>query len=190
MSVPDGSSLDLHSASGDAVAAGEYSSVEFASASGDLAVETADAVEAQTASGDIILGTVRTSTSAKSASGDVQIASLVGDARVESVSGDVSATVDGSCKIDAHSVSGDVVVDIRQGLVVTVSAKTLSGDLRSDIDLNGVDTSESASDGTVDLKVRTVSGDVRVRRASGANSNGLRPLLTKLLTRGIRSESA
>jgi DUF4097 and DUF4098 domain-containing protein YvlB len=178
--VPEGSSVDYHSASGDAAVNGTYDAINFASASGDLIVDQAKAVNANTASGDVVAAAITETTNVKLASGDVQIARLLGDCHLECVSGDVFAQIDGPASVDVHAVSGDVTFNIREGLVISVDAKSMTGDLRSDIDLSDDQKSDGETDGRVDVKISTVSGDVRIGRA-GNPSGGLHPLAQKIL---------
>jgi DUF4097 and DUF4098 domain-containing protein YvlB len=180
--VPEGSSLDCHSASGDVVAMGNYDAIEFASASGDLAVDQVNDVRVNSASGDVVATRIASSVKIKCSSGDVQIAQVAGDAHLVVVSGDVNAYVDGPGVLDVHAVSGDVTVGIREGLTVAVDAKSVSGDLRSDIELSDSGSLDDESDGRVDLKIVTVSGDVRIRRG-GALGDGVSPFVNRLLQR-------
>jgi hypothetical protein len=108
-------------------------------------------VSARTASGDLRLQAVGGSLRVKTASGDVFVGAIAGDASVVTVSGDVSVErVDAA--LNARAVSGDVTI----GTVVgECGVSTTSGDVELKAVISG------------DVRVQTVSGDVRVGIARG-----------------------
>jgi hypothetical protein len=180
---PHGSALATRSKSTDVTARGTLRSAEVATASGDVDLdEVSGDVNAKSASGDVSVRRVGGSLAANSASGDVVVGSVggrlkansvSGDVRVELASGDVEANsvsgdvalrevVQGS--VYANAVSGDVEVGVRRGSRVHVDASTLSGDTSSDLDFGG---EAAAGEGpVVELRIKTVSGDIAVVRAS------------------------
>ena len=108
-------------------------------------------VSARTASGDLRLQTVRGQLQVKSASGDVSVGEVGGDASVVTVSGDIGIErIDNA--LTARAVSGDVTIGTVAG---DVGVSTTSGD----IDVKAV------TDG--EIRVQTVSGDVRLAVARG-----------------------
>jgi len=108
-------------------------------------------VAARTASGDIRLQTVGGSLQIKTASGDVVVGALAEQGSIATVSGDVGIErVDAS--LTARAVSGDITVGSVAG---ELGISTTSGD----VDLKAV------LDG--DVRVQTVSGDVRIGIAQG-----------------------
>lgn len=108
-------------------------------------------VSARTASGDLRLQAVGGSLRVKTASGDVFVGAVAGDASVVTVSGDISVErVDTA--LNARAVSGDVTI----GTVVgECGVSTTSGDVELKAVISG------------DVRVQTVSGDVRVGIARG-----------------------
>ena len=62
------------------------------------------------------------------------------------------------------AVSGDVSVATRPGLALWIDAQSVSGTMRSDLEVGDYPATE-ASESPVELRVRTVSGDVRISRA-------------------------
>ena len=180
--VPHGSSLEFTTASADVRAHGRYGDVRGRTASGDVTVGDAATVRVETASGDLAIGDVAGDAALKSVSGDIRVATVGGTLDAGVVSGDVkvgsaargaSATaVSGDIELDSvtegdvaiKSVSGDVTVGVRQGSRVHVDVTTVSGDLRSDLPLD--DAAPGGDGPMVDIRGRTVSGDLRVRRAA------------------------
>jgi DUF4097 and DUF4098 domain-containing protein YvlB len=126
--------------------------LDLSGASTDLRVEgELGEVSARTASGDVRLRDVRGPLRAKTASGDVFVGTVAGEASVATVSGDVSVerieTV-----LSGRTVSGDVAIGAVGG---ELELATTSGD----VVVKAVEAG--------DVRVQTVSGDVRVGIARG-----------------------
>jgi DUF4097 and DUF4098 domain-containing protein YvlB len=188
VACPDGADLDVRTKSADVQARGRYGAVEMKTASGDLFVDEAQEVRTKTASGDVALDTVHGVSHVQSASGDLSVQRAGGDVTVQLVSGDVwirdagasvhANTVSGDQRLDAvmagaveaQSVSGDVLVGVRRGSRVFVDANTLSGSTNSELDLADAPVEETggeSEDGPmVELRIKTVSGDVSIVRAT------------------------
>ena len=108
-------------------------------------------VSARTASGDIRLQGVVGPLQVKTASGDVFVGVVAGEGAIATVSGDVGIErIDAA--LTARAVSGDITVG---SIAAELGISTTSGD----VDLKAV------LDG--DVRVQTVSGDVRVGVARG-----------------------
>ncbi|MGH9019822.1 MAG: DUF4097 family beta strand repeat-containing protein [Acidimicrobiales bacterium] len=181
VSLPEGSDVEIDTASGDSVIRGAVKAVSVHSASGDVVVDDADSVSARTASGDLMIGRTTTSLSVQSASGDVVVKQGARTTKIESASGDVRVAATGhttevstasgdvnvgaACtgKVSARSASGDVRISVAPGLNIDVDAHSVTGELTSTIDLSR-DGSDDAGE-VLDLRVGTVSGDVAVVRA-------------------------
>ena len=111
-------------------------------------------VSIRTASGDIRLDSVLNELEAKTASGDIEVATVASQAGLVSVSGDIDVgRADAS--LTARSVSGEVTIGQSCG---ALGISTTSGD----VDVKAV------SDG--DVRVQTVSGDVRIGIAKGTRT--------------------
>jgi DUF4097 and DUF4098 domain-containing protein YvlB len=183
--LPHGSSLDVSTASAPVEAAGRYGSVRASSASGGVHLEDVGGeLSAQTASGAVSVESVDGPTKIRTASGDVSVgaaaaalvvmtasgqvnAGTVHGAQLRSASGDQSVDNAISGSLELTAASGDITVGVARGTDVHVDATTVSGDLQSDIDLDGgPGESKPAEPNQVDLKIRTVSGDVRIRRGA------------------------
>ena len=129
----------------------EGTNIEFSGASADLsALGRYGKVSAKTASGDLRLGEAAAAV-VKTASGDVSIQSLSEESQLQTVSGDVEIE-----QLDAgltgRTVSGDVELG---GVRGAVTLGTTSGDV-------SIKTVESG-----EVRIQTVSGDVRVGVAPG-----------------------
>jgi hypothetical protein len=177
---PDGADLELTTQSADLDARGPLGEVAARSASGDLLAGDATALSFTTASGDLVAGAITGPLTAKSASGDVAIRSVTGTSTVSTVSGDVRLgetvalatvnTVSGDVELDAVAgaarvscVSGDVTVATRPGLALWIDVQSVSGSVTSDLDVGDA---PPGGESQLELRVRTVSGDVRITRAA------------------------
>ena len=180
---PEGADVELTTHSSDLEGRGPLGDLNVKSASGDVSLGDVRQLLFNTASGDVSAGTVEGTLTAKSASGDIDIRSVGGPSTVNTVSGDVRIgrteqtalvnSVSGDIDLEAvgaavriSAVSGDVNVAARPGLALWIDAQSVSGTMQSELevaDLPPVDAGESP----VELRVRTVSGDVRISR-SGA----------------------
>jgi hypothetical protein len=158
--------VDDATASGDVAVDRVEGAVSLKSASGDLRLEQAGGEASfNTASGDVAIGRAGASLRANLVSGDVRVRDAAGDVSVNGVSGDVELECVTKGSVRVQSVSGDVEVGIRRGSRVHVDASTLSGDTRSELDLED-DSAGSGEGPLVELRVKTVSGDVAVVRAA------------------------
>jgi Putative adhesin len=189
VSCPDGADLEARTKTADVLARGRYGAVELKTASGDVNVDEAQELRAKTASGDVALDTVHGPTNVQTASGDLAIQRAGGDVTAQIVSGDVwirdagasvhAHTVSGDQRLDAvmagaveaHTVSGDVLVGVRRGSRVYVDATTVSGSTTSELDLSEApEDNGGATEGEeapmVELRLKTVSGDVSIVRAA------------------------
>ena len=164
VTAPFGTRLDVHTASADVEARGRLGEVSVDSASGDVTLAAVEGrVDVNTASGDVQVDFAGGDVRVNSASGDVTIGEAEHDAKVRTASGDVEIRSAVCGKIDIQSASGDVEVGIRRGSKVFIDASSMSGDMSSDLDVTDA---PSESDGpNIDFRARTMSGDVKVRRA-------------------------
>jgi DUF4097 and DUF4098 domain-containing protein YvlB len=179
---PHGADLDLHTASAAVVARGRYGSAEVKTASGDVTVDdVAGSMNVRTASGDVDVARVGGQGRFQTVSGDVTVGEVGGDAVAQLVSGDLriddamasvaAKSVSGDQMLRAvergeigiTSVSGDILVGVRQGSKLFVDANSVSGSMNSELDL--ADAPPAGDGPMVELRAKTVSGDVRVVRA-------------------------
>jgi hypothetical protein len=182
--APHGAHIRSETASAQLRGRGRFGSLEAKSASGDVDLDelTGDAI-AKTASADIGLVAVGGDAVVNTASGDVELGRVGGETVVKTASGDVTireggrsidvSTASGDLRVEAvaegtvklQSASGDIGVGIRQGSNVWVDARAMSGETRSELELDDAPPSDDAP--LVELRATSMSGDVTVRRAPG-----------------------
>jgi hypothetical protein len=156
-------SVNASTASGEVELEDVTGGVTVKSASGDLQARTVGSLNVQTASGDVQVEAASGPVSVNTASGDVEIQAADDSVNVNTVSGDqeLGAVMIGT--VSAQSVSGDVSVAVRRGSKVYLDCSTVSGDTSSELDLQS---DAPAGDGPlVEVRARTVSGDIQIRRA-------------------------
>jgi DUF4097 and DUF4098 domain-containing protein YvlB len=127
-------------------------------------VEVEDVVrlELSTASGDARIGLVRTNVSGTLASGDVRIQRVGGDIELGTASGDINiGRCDGS-SLTIRSMSGDMCIGLPSGIRVEPEISTLSGRV---VLPAPAATSAAGERRAVRLRLKSVSGDIRIERA-------------------------
>jgi predicted membrane protein len=166
ITLPRGSSVEIASASGDIDIEGDVTHVKAITASGDVVVGTDVAsLDVKSTSGDVRTGPVRERLECQSASGDVQCSGAASTTIIRTASGDVAVEASIAAVISVRAVSGDVRIAVARGLAVDVKGASVSGEMASSIALDAEGDGASASE-TVTIDVTTVSGDVHVDRVS------------------------
>lgn len=102
-----------------------------------LAVVTAGAVvagvqgrlSARSVSGEIVLDGIHGSVDVETVSGDLEARSLVGRLSFKTVSGELILVDGRPDRVQAHSVSGDVVLDLARQVQPDIAINTVSGDV-------------------------------------------------------------
>lgn len=182
---PHSTTVETRTRSADVDARGRFGSFASKGASGDVEVEHVEGVTAiHTASGDIALELGAGPIVVNTASGDVTIGRSAGQITANLVSGDLTVreadgqieahTVSGDQRLDAvgagtvaaASVSGDIVVGVRRGSGVWMDVRSISGDTESELDASDGPPADESK--LVELRLNTVSGDIRIRRSSAA----------------------
>jgi DUF4097 and DUF4098 domain-containing protein YvlB len=157
-------SVNVQTASGDVELERVSGSVNVKSASSDFSArEIAGGVNVQTASGDIEIDAVRGQVNVNSVSGDISIGEAYDNVTANSVSGDQDHRAVMQGVLSAHSVSGDVTVGVRRGSKAFLDCSTVSGDTSSELEMTGEGPAGDAP--FVEIRVKTVSGDIRITRA-------------------------
>ncbi|WP_433382509.1 DUF4097 family beta strand repeat-containing protein [Actinoplanes sp. CA-142083] len=185
--VPLGSAVAGKTASADVRATGVFSDIRLDVASADVDVSEATGdVALDAASGDLTVGRVGGSLKVKSASGDVRVGDVNGDVNFDTASGDIrtgaiggsarASTASGDIEIGSlrqgqasiNTASGDITVGVAPGSAVWMDVNTVSGRSITDLTAQG-DVPPSDEQVTLELRIRAVSGDVRIHRASAPN---------------------
>jgi Toastrack DUF4097 len=179
-SVPEGTRLDVTTGSADLRCTGKIAELAYRTGSGSLRFgEVEGTLDVRTASGDVRGERVGADLSVASASGDADVRRVDGavrartvsgslsfgavedDAQITGVSGDIWLASAGG-DVTARSVSGDVTVGVVPGRRVWLDLGSASGETVSEL---GPADDARPEGPQVEIRVTTVSGDVRVRRA-------------------------
>jgi DUF4097 and DUF4098 domain-containing protein YvlB len=178
VNVPVGANLDLSSASGELRIAPALDRLDVSSASGGLTFDAVRRLQVKTASGDVrgnsVDGEARCVTASGSlsfsrladradlstASGDITIGQASGDLSFASISGDIRIDRLDGPSLSAKSMSGNVRVGIPPRTRLDLDANSLSGRIR----LPAPNPNPEPPDREMNVKVRLVSGDLRIDR--------------------------
>ena len=154
VAVPEGSDVDVATASADVEVTGSVGDLDLSTASGELSADdVAGGVSAKSAKGNITVGNVGGELRVHTASGDLRCSSVTGRVLFASASGDLEIGSAGD-RVDVKTASGNARLgELAHGARVTGN----SGDVRV-LALGG---------GT--LHVRCVSGNVLVGVAQGVD---------------------
>ncbi len=153
----------VQSASGDVWVDRVTSNLSNRSASGDLNVGwVGGSVQAHTASGNIKIQHVGRDADVNSASGDIEVGQLQGSIRGKTASGDVRIGCASQGEVKVNSVSGDVDLGILAGTGVWLEVSSVSGRTTSELSMGG--DSVPPTGASLKVRVRTVSGDIELRR--------------------------
>jgi hypothetical protein len=159
--------LDAHTASGDVTATAVTRNFQAVTASGDVrAEETGALADVRTVSGDIRITRAGGDIQARTASGDVNIAAAAGSATATTASGDVRIGAMASGRADVNTASGDVFVGVARDVGVYLDLASLSGSVTSQLQ-----DAEPSEDVTLEVRCRSLSGDIRIARASSAGAD-------------------
>jgi hypothetical protein len=174
--VVDGAAVDLSthgplddvrftSAAGDVRLGHVDGDVDVKGAAGDVRVDHVGGhLGVHLASGDVAALSVSGGANIRTASGDISLGRIAGDNSVSSLSGSIEIGSAHAGSLSVHVVSGDVGVGIAAGVSTALDVSTLSGSTRSDLEVSATPSMPDAPQ--LGLKVNTVSGDIRIRRAT------------------------
>jgi DUF4097 and DUF4098 domain-containing protein YvlB len=179
--LPADSSVELRTASADAAFHGVYGDVLVHTASGDAVIETVTGdltvnaasgdiralhvggdLKVNSASGDLRADQVDGTMVVHTASGDVEVGAVGNGAKANTASGDITITkiIRGHAKI--NSASGDIEIGVGTGTGVYMDLSSMSGRARSHLDTSSAPV--NGNDPEVTLHVRSMSGDITVKR--------------------------
>lgn len=159
--------LDARTASGD-VRVDEVTGRSLVqTASGDVTITATGECDIRTASGNIEVHSASGAAVAHSTSGDIRFAAPAGDVNARSVSGDIRILDVAVGRAEVVTVSGDVEIGIHAGSLVAVDLSTVSGATDTDFEVSDeAPGGDGDADGpALDLRVKTTSGDIRLRRS-------------------------
>jgi hypothetical protein len=99
-------------------------------------------------------------------SGDIWIRDALKSVSLNTVSGDVrvDAALEGVVQVNA--ISGDIHVGVRRGSSVYVDCNTISGSMNSELELSDSPSQAGEPGPQLEVRAKTVSGDVLLTRAS------------------------
>lgn len=133
--------------------------------SAEISLPRTSKVEMKTVSGDIEVNQALASLQIGSVSGDVAISQNPATACiVKTVSGDIETHTFSACDYKLKSISGDIKVHIAPDLAVEVDGNSVSGELNSEISLDGADDSATGNSKVVKITTSTISGDFNLVR--------------------------
>lgn len=183
MKIPQDSVLTVKAASADVNCTGVYHDVVAHTASGDMNIErivhdasvTAASGDVKlgwvggdlrlnSASGDLSVKHIGKDADMTTASGDIEIGRCEGSVRAKSASGDIQVGVAQRGEVKVHTASGDVSVGVAAGTGVWLDLHTASGRTSSDLAMG--DGSVPVTGAALNVKVRTASGDISLRRVA------------------------
>jgi hypothetical protein len=181
--------LTLRSVSGSIAAEETEGQLSVNTTSGDVDLEDhRGGLTVETVSGDVRADGALDSPRVESVSGDVELEGVSGSVDLRSISGELSARGDEEASITIESTSGDVAFsgELESGTPSRISnisgdvqvrlsdpgdmrleLTSMSGDLSSDLDLQGMERerrrlSGTLGDGETSLTISTTSGDISV----------------------------
>jgi DUF4097 and DUF4098 domain-containing protein YvlB len=177
--VPPLAEVEIESSSGDIVVISPLARLEASTASGNIDFQTVERLRAKTASGRIRGDRVDGEAQCVTASGSIKISQLMDRADLSTASGDVRvdvcvgavqcATLSGTVRIEKltgptakfKSMSGDVKLGIPPRTRVELDAESMSGK----VSLPETGHRPQPPEREIALKVRLVSGDLKIERA-------------------------
>jgi DUF4097 and DUF4098 domain-containing protein YvlB len=165
--LPSHSSAQLSVASADVHAEGDLADVRFASASGNLWLQSISGrLKAATSSGNVDVGVLDGDIKFQAASGALSIGQLRGHLKSQTSSGSLDIATAAGGAVLAHTSSGAVQIGIPKGTAALLDVMTGSG-----VVTNRLERSDGPKEGEEALvaRVRTGSGDVDIHRAVQAH---------------------
>lgn len=182
--IPATAEVIVQTASGAVAATGLHGDQQYRTASGDIRLErAAGRVATESVSGAVAIGVDgAVELIVKTVSGDVGIdGDRIERVRLTTTSGDIRLTSSlGSGPHAIETLSGDALIATNSG--IRIQARTISGDLRSDLPHTSDGMmgrrSLTVGDGAVELSFRSVSGDLRVVDPAGVPNRDARSVAT------------
>lgn len=154
---------DLKTGSGDVQISSGNGRLSATTGSGDVRVGTSDGIASlSTGSGTVSADRARGDFTAKTGSGDVVVRDGAGQLTMKAGSGDLSVKSVADGAVLATTGSGDVDIAVVSGTAAWLDLNTVTGRVRNQLDdATGPDADEK----TVELRVKTATGDISISRA-------------------------
>ena len=131
----------------------------------EISLPRTSKVQIKTVSGGIEVNQALASLQIGTISGDVVISqNPATSCVVKTVSGDIATHTFSACDYKLKSISGDIKVHIAPDLMVEVDGNSVSGELNSEISLDGDSDSSASSNKVVTITTSTISGDFNLVR--------------------------
>ena len=144
--------------------------VDIQTASAQVTVQdlTVGSLELNGVSGTTrLLGCQARELSVEGVSGETEIQGKFGSVDMVTVSGDCTVTLDEmSREVELESVSGDMTLVIPEGSGFTARWDSVSGDLRSDLEIRSSGGQYIRGDGSAKIDAESVSADLTIRPAA------------------------
>lgn len=133
--------------------------------SAEIALPRTSKVKIKTVSGDIDVKQALASLQIGSISGDIVISqNPATTCIVKTVSGDIATHTFSACDYTLKSISGDIKVHVAPDLDVDVDGNSVSGELNSEISLDGANDSSMGNSKVVRINTSTISGNFNLAR--------------------------
>ena len=179
LEVPQGTNVELTSASGDIQVRDTNGNVRLRTASGEVRLRKVGSVEVMAVSGDVVVESATGEVRLRTVSGDAQVSQNGGGAsKLEygTTSGDLdwTGTCKAGCRIEARSTSGDVKLRMSSDSSFDLRYVSHSGDVSDDLKMQTLEQNDGRrggaslharygkGEGLVELQ--TFSGDLHVAR--------------------------
>ena len=133
--------------------------------SAEIALPHTSNVKIKTVTGDIEVNQALASLQIKSVSGEVVISqNPATTCIVKTVAGNITTHTFSACDYTLKSISGDIKVHVAPNLDVEVDGNSVSGDLNSEISLDGANDLSTGSSKVVRITTSTISGNFNLAR--------------------------
>ena len=133
--------------------------------SAEIALPRTSNVKIKTVTGDIEVNQALASLQIKSVSGNVVIRqNPTTTCIVKTVAGNITTHTFSACDYTLKSISGDIKVHVAPDLDVDVDGNSVSGDLNSEISLDGANDPTTGSSKVVRITTSTISGNFNLAR--------------------------
>lgn len=178
LEVPQGTNVELTSASGDIQVRDTNGNVRLRTASGEVRLRKVASVEVMAVSGDVVVESATGEVRLRTVSGDAQVSQSGGAAKLEygTTSGDLvwTGTCKAGCRIEARSTSGDVKLGMTSDSSFDLRYVSHSGDVADDLKMQTLEQNDRRHGGTSLharygkgeglVEAQTFSGDLHIAR--------------------------